>query len=69
MEVDILVEEVGSFIEWEFDVKTKDIGFGLSFEHSGEKSKCTELIPVHRTETPDFPENGLYYCDKPGKCK
>lgn len=70
VEMNIVVENSGSFIEWEYEVKPKDIGFGISFEYEvGDLSKTMEIIPVHRTETPDIPESGMLYCEKSGRCK
>lgn len=67
LEIDICVEKSGSFIEWEFSLASKDIGFGLSFKlNEQDSSEIVELIPVYRTEAV-FPVGGMYYCEKPGK--
>ena len=69
-EENIEVKEVGSYIEWEFETKCRDIGFGLFYNEviNGEE-KITELIPIQRIDTEEYPETGTYRCDKIGKCK
>ncbi|KAG8190658.1 hypothetical protein JTE90_001267 [Oedothorax gibbosus] len=59
------VDKSGSFLEWEFETKNRDIGFGLYFKES-EGSKTIELIPKQRMDTDYEPEVGMYKCEKPG---
>ncbi|GBN39923.1 hypothetical protein AVEN_141255-1 [Araneus ventricosus] len=69
-EVTVEIEEAGSIIEWEFETKTRDIGFGLFYKNmDGEEEKMTELVELQRLETEDFSEVGMYKCDKSGECK
>lgn len=69
-EVNIDVKEPGSYIEWEFETKCRDVGFGLFYQtiNDGEEEN-TELIPLQRIETDEYAETGLYRCDKEGTCK
>ncbi|GIX71641.1 SEC14-like protein 2 [Caerostris extrusa] len=60
------VEEPGSYLEWEFETKTKDIGFVIYFKGQPE-SLPVELIPKQRIDTCYEPEKGLFRCEKPGK--
>ncbi|GFQ83767.1 SEC14-like protein 4 [Trichonephila clavata] len=61
------VKEPGSFLEWEFETKNKDIEFVIYFkENFSEKSNLVELIPKQRIDTCYKPEKGLFRCDKPG---
>ncbi|KAF8794825.1 SEC14-like protein 2 [Argiope bruennichi] len=66
-EIELDVEEDGSFIEWEFETKTRDIGFGLFYKEivDGEE-KITELVPLLRINTEDYSETGVYKCEKAG---
>ncbi|CAL1296152.1 unnamed protein product [Larinioides sclopetarius] len=67
-EVTVEIEEAGSIIEWEFETKTRDIGFGLFYKDiDGEEEKMTELVELQRLETEDFSEVGMYKCDKKGE--
>ena len=69
-EVNLDVKEPGSYIEWEFETKCRDIGFGLFFNEmvDGEE-KITELVPIQRIDTEDYPETGTIPCEHPGTCK
>lgn len=61
------VKEPGSFLEWEFETKNKDIGFVIYFkENFSETPNLVELIPKQRIDTCYKPEKGLFRCDKPG---
>ncbi|KAF8794823.1 retinal-binding protein-like [Argiope bruennichi] len=66
-EIELEVEEDGSLIEWEFETKTRDIGFGLFYKEivDGEE-KITELVPLLRIDTEDYAETGVYKCEKAG---
>ncbi|CAL1296147.1 unnamed protein product [Larinioides sclopetarius] len=66
-EIELEVEEDGSLIEWEFETKTRDIGFGLFYKEivDGEE-KIIELVPLVRIDTEDYSETGVYKCQKAG---
>ncbi|GIY47310.1 retinal-binding protein [Caerostris darwini] len=66
-EIELEVGEDGSLIEWEFETKTRDIGFGLFYKEmvNGEE-KITELVPLLRIDTEDYSETGVYKCEKAG---
>ncbi|XP_055931809.1 SEC14-like protein 2 [Argiope bruennichi] len=66
-EIELEVNEDGSLIEWEFETKTRDIGFGLFYKEivSGEE-KITELVPLLRIDTEDYSETGVYRCERAG---
>ncbi|CAL1284601.1 unnamed protein product [Larinioides sclopetarius] len=67
-EVIVEIKEAGSIIEWEFETKTRDIGFGLFYKDMvGEEEKMIELVELQRLETEDFSEVGMYKCDKNGE--
>ncbi|KAG8180407.1 hypothetical protein JTE90_022756 [Oedothorax gibbosus] len=59
------VREPGSLLEWEFETKNRDIGFGVYFQGSPD-SKIEELVPKQRIETEVEPETGVYKCVKAG---
>ncbi|GBN30079.1 hypothetical protein AVEN_265792-1 [Araneus ventricosus] len=62
------VTEENSFLEWEFETKSRDIDFSLLF--SGESpvdSELVELIPKQRIDTSDEPEKGCFKCEKVGR--
>ncbi|GFS49419.1 SEC14-like protein 2, partial [Trichonephila inaurata madagascariensis] len=61
------IKQVGSYLEWEFETKSKDIGFGLYFkDKSAKESKKVELVPKQRIDTCYEPEKGLFKCQKVG---
>ncbi|GBN46906.1 Putative SEC14-like protein 6, partial [Araneus ventricosus] len=66
-EIELEVKEDGSLIEWEFETKTRDIGFGLFYKEfvDGEE-KITELVPLLRIDTEDYSETGVYRCERAG---
>ncbi|GIY49166.1 retinal-binding protein [Caerostris extrusa] len=66
-EIELEVGEDGSLIEWEFETKTRDIGFGLFYKEmvNGEE-KITELVPLLRIDTEDYSETGVFKCEKAG---
>ncbi|GIY41089.1 retinal-binding protein [Caerostris extrusa] len=67
-EVEVKIDEPGSIIEWEFETKTRDIGFGLFYkEVDGEEETMKELVALQRLETEDFSETGMYRCEKSGE--
>ncbi|XP_054715004.1 SEC14-like protein 4 [Uloborus diversus] len=64
----IIVEEPESFLEWEFETKARDVGFGLFLqEMDSEGEKMTELVPIQRIDTDEYAETGMYKCEKAGK--
>ncbi|GIX74370.1 retinal-binding protein [Caerostris extrusa] len=67
-EIEVNVDEPGSLIEWEFEIKSKDIGFGLYYrEMKGENSALVEIVPLQRVDTEEFSETGIHKADKKGK--
>ncbi|GBM84278.1 SEC14-like protein 2 [Araneus ventricosus] len=59
------VTEPGSYLEWEFETKNKDIGFSILYKPTKD-SKTSELLPKQRIDTCYEPEKGFLRCDKPG---
>ncbi|KFM60422.1 SEC14-like protein 2, partial [Stegodyphus mimosarum] len=67
IELIMTVTEPGSYIEWEFETKSKDIGFSLLYkEDNMDNSKVKELIPKQRIDTYMSSEMGMYKCERPG---
>ncbi|CAL1286861.1 unnamed protein product [Larinioides sclopetarius] len=63
--VPVVVEVAGSFLEWEFQTKSRDIGFAVHFrERSG--SPAIEVVPKQRVDTCYEPEKRLFKCEKSG---
>ncbi|GFQ92530.1 retinal-binding protein [Trichonephila clavata] len=61
------VEEEGSYLEWEFQTKSKDIAFAIYFqEKSSNGSKPIEVIPKQKIDTCYEPEKGFLKCDRAG---
>lgn len=67
-EIYVEVSEVGSILQWEFIVKSKDIGFGLSLQVPKQSTQDV-IIPVEKYSTPDGLEKGFYKAQSAGKCK
>ncbi|XP_015906516.1 retinal-binding protein [Parasteatoda tepidariorum] len=67
-EIELNVKEANSVIEWEFETKTRDIGFGLFFKEleAGDEEKIVEIVSLQRLDTENFSETGMFKCDKPG---
>ncbi|GBN35607.1 hypothetical protein AVEN_174296-1 [Araneus ventricosus] len=63
-EISFEVKEANSNLEWEYDIKSKDIDFSLLFK--GETLEPVELIPKQRTDTCYETEKGLFKCEKIG---
>ncbi|KAF8792138.1 SEC14-like protein 2 like protein [Argiope bruennichi] len=59
------VTEPGSYLEWEFETKNKDIGFAVLYKPNTD-CKSSELLPKTRIDTCYEPEKGFLRCDKPG---
>ncbi|GFY76071.1 SEC14-like protein 2, partial [Trichonephila inaurata madagascariensis] len=62
------VNQPGSNIEWDFDIKNRDIAFSLYYENP-EESKCEEgeeVVPKQRVDTIVQSESGVVKCEKPG---
>ncbi|PRD32907.1 UNVERIFIED_CONTAM: Sec14l2 [Trichonephila clavipes] len=66
-EIELEIEEDGSLIEWEFETKTRDIGFGVYYKkiENGEE-QMVELVPLLRIDTEDYSETGVYRCENAG---
>lgn len=64
-EISIDVTENGSLIQWEFLVKNKDVGFGITLQIS--EQNAIDVLPVERFSTPDGTETGSYKCLTAGK--
>lgn len=66
-EVNLEVKEPGSYLEWEFETKSRDIGFGLFHKKliDGEENNI-ELIPIQRINTDEYADTGLYLCEEGG---
>jgi len=60
------VLEAGSYIEWEFETKVRDIGFALYYKQSHLDTKLKDIIPKQRIDTAMSSETGMYKCTKPG---
>ncbi|GFW93983.1 SEC14-like protein 2 [Trichonephila clavipes] len=69
-EIELEIEEDGSLIEWEFETKTRDIGFGVYYKkiENGEE-QMVELVPLLRIDTEDYSETGVYRCENAGTRK
>ncbi|GIY41088.1 retinal-binding protein [Caerostris extrusa] len=66
-EIELKVDEDESLIEWEFETKTRDIGFGLFYKETVDgEEKITELVPLLRIDTEEYSETGVYKCEKAG---
>ena len=60
----------GSYLEWEFETKSRDVGFGLFYQMNTEgEDKMREIVPLQRIDTEDYAEHGMYRCENPGTCK
>ncbi|GFR15190.1 hypothetical protein TNCT_314661, partial [Trichonephila clavata] len=66
-EIELEIEEDGSLIEWEFETKTRDVGFGVYYKkiENGEE-QMVELVPLLRIDTEDYSETGVYRCENAG---
>ncbi|GIY10895.1 SEC14-like protein 2 [Caerostris darwini] len=60
------VNEPGSNIEWDFDLKNRDIGFSLIYEDPQTGKGSEEIVPKQRVDTIIQSESGMLKCDKPG---
>lgn len=66
-EVNLEVKEPGSYLEWEFETKCRDIGFGLFYQEKvGDEENITELVPIQRIDTEEHAETGTFKCENPG---
>ncbi|KAF8793195.1 SEC14-like protein 4 like protein [Argiope bruennichi] len=66
-EISFEVNEENSQLEWEFEIKTRDIDFSMHFKGSAlEESQPVELIPKQRIETSFETEKGIFKCEKIG---
>ncbi|XP_071039197.1 SEC14-like protein 2 isoform X2 [Parasteatoda tepidariorum] len=56
-----------STLEWDFETKSRDIGFALYYKDKRWNSeKLVELVPKQRIDTGFEPESGVYRCEKAG---
>ncbi|GFR33264.1 retinal-binding protein, partial [Trichonephila clavata] len=60
------ITERGSLLEWEFELKNRDIDFAIYFNSSGEESKLVEIVPRQRFDTYYGPEKNHVKCENPG---
>ncbi|KAK0178529.1 hypothetical protein PV327_007410 [Microctonus hyperodae] len=61
VEIDFLVEKVGSILSWEFKSESHDIKFGVMKKN---KEKIIEMIPIHRVAAHQFDEVGVLTCEE-----
>ncbi|GFX50518.1 SEC14-like protein 2 [Trichonephila clavipes] len=62
------ITEPGSLLEWEFELKNKDIDFAVYFNSSlsREDSKLIKIVPKQRMDTYYGPEKNYVKCENPG---
>ncbi|CAL1263342.1 unnamed protein product, partial [Larinioides sclopetarius] len=61
------VDQPGSNIEWDFDIKNRDISFSLIYEDpENEAEDGEEIVPKQRVDTIVASESGIVKCEKPG---
>ncbi|GFU03022.1 SEC14-like protein 2, partial [Trichonephila clavipes] len=60
------ITEPGSLLEWEFELKNRDIDFAVNFNSSGEESKLVKIVPKQRMDTYYGPEKTYVKCENPG---
>ncbi|CAL1281316.1 unnamed protein product [Larinioides sclopetarius] len=66
-EISFEVKEENSELEWEFEIKNRDIDFSMYFKEAIMKeSQALELIPKQRVDTFYETEKGLFKCEKIG---
>ncbi|GBO39637.1 hypothetical protein AVEN_76032-1 [Araneus ventricosus] len=66
-EIHFEVMEENSYLEWEFEMKNKDIDFSLLFRReSSEYFEPIEIIPKQRIDANDEPQKGCFKCEKAG---
>lgn len=61
------VKEPGSLLEWEFEVKSGDIRFGILYKDGD--GKKIEAVPPQKINTSEYTGSGLYKCENAGTCK
>ncbi|XP_015906514.1 SEC14-like protein 2 isoform X2 [Parasteatoda tepidariorum] len=65
--VEFQVDESGSYLEWEFETKSKDIGFAVYFKDERRNdAELKEIVPKLRICTLFEPETGIYKCERTG---
>ncbi|XP_055932161.1 SEC14-like protein 2 isoform X2 [Argiope bruennichi] len=65
--VKLEVQQSGSHIEWDFDVKNKDISYTLIYEDPEKEAEDgEEILPKQRVDTILESESGVVKCEKPG---
>ena len=66
-ELFVEVKEPGSDLEWEFEVKSGDIRFGILYKD--EEGRKIESVPPQKINTSEYTGSGLYKCENTGTCK
>ncbi|PRD23049.1 UNVERIFIED_CONTAM: Retinal-binding protein [Trichonephila clavipes] len=69
LQVPIYIQYADSILNWEYEVKINDIGFGLIAETKSSDLLEKELIPIHKVLTELKSETGMYRCKEAGTCK
>ncbi|GFU19199.1 SEC14-like protein 4 [Nephila pilipes] len=64
-EINFVVSKVGSLLEWEFELKDRDIDFSLYFKENNLED-CVELIRKQRIDTCYETEKCFFKCEKLG---
>ncbi|GFX13380.1 SEC14-like protein 2 [Trichonephila clavipes] len=65
-QVPIYIQYADSILNWEYEVKINDIGFGLIAETKSSDLLEKELIPIHKVLTELKSETGMYRCKEAG---
>ncbi|GFY55210.1 retinal-binding protein [Trichonephila inaurata madagascariensis] len=65
-QVPIYIQYADSILNWEYEVKINDIGFGLIVETKSSDLQEKELIPIHKVLTELKSETGMYRCKEAG---
>lgn len=66
-ELFVEVKEPESHLEWEFEVKSGDIRFGILYKDRD--GKKIEAVPPEKINTCEYTRTGLYKCENAGTCK
>nr|XP_042905293.1 SEC14-like protein 2 isoform X3 [Parasteatoda tepidariorum] len=65
--VEFQVDESGSYLEWEFETKNKDIGFAVYFKDERRNdAELEEIVPKRRISTSFETETGVWKCERSG---
>ncbi|GFY76979.1 retinal-binding protein [Trichonephila inaurata madagascariensis] len=60
------ITESLSLLEWEFELKNRDIDFAVYFNSSEEESELVEIVPKQRMDTYYGPEKNYVKCENRG---